>query len=452
MRKIFLILAVLLCTIHVSAANAEITRFHHLFLEDKVAFVLELSFDDGWIEDDVTVNLLFKYADDDEFILKEDGDYRNEEGFFVITKTETISDTQMLFEFLMPFSEFPDEERSYYPVIEVNHDDDSKRTNLDRYEIINLFDVSMLTSSDDDTVGIFAGDFFIEVHQIWDLSAIVDEQPENDHYLIFDVSLYNLSESQAHWTKNNFSVFIGDAEYVYDVGAASKLIDEYPLYHLLDYPGTDNVIDGHDRLDIKPNREINTILIFDVPYDLGRVDLYFKPTDNDDNTLELWINPLEDNTYSYADVTNTTVQILDDYTVEVDTILDAETGTIDNCNGTGNRISSREFAYSFSTETVINFNLDANFGVPIPFYGLAGILDASLQANYLQSESQTLSATYTEAFETPPGKTTNYEVVWYLVSLEGIIQVITPTEVFDIPFSVGDRVRGEVHVLPASDC
>ncbi|PJF21503.1 MAG: hypothetical protein CUN56_10760, partial [Phototrophicales bacterium] len=107
---------------------------------------------------------------------------------------------------------------------------------------------------------------------------------------------------------------------------------------------------------------------------------------------------------------------------------------------------------TFSTETQTLITFDANFGLPIPFRSLVGILDANLQASYEQQESNTLSASYSEAFETPPGKITNYEMVWYLVSLEGVIQVITPTEVFDVPFSIGNRVRGEVHILPATDC
>lgn len=303
------------------------------------------------------------------------------------------------------------------------------------------------------------GDIDMVINRVWTTAAVPGAKPQRDRFLVMEITLYNYGDKALPLVKYNFPNFLGERRAVPE--KMSQVGEAY--YPGVQYPPADRA---------NPHRmpalsEWETFLVYDMPAGLNDVAFAFEPP-GAAIPYGLILQPREDGEADFllAQVDNVDLVRIGDVTFfdsQIERIVDVETVALDNCMGTtplSQEVTrSRELNQiegSSQAETRQS-SLQAGPVVPIPFFRpLAAAINlevsnATTETDF-SGEFETRSETQTATLSAAPGTLANYQLVWYLASQEGALEVYLRDKVYAMPFVVGSALRMEVKALPPSPC
>lgn len=212
------------------------------------------------------------------------------------------------------------------------------------------------------------------------------------------------------------------------------------------YPGTQYVLDGHWEMQLGRVGPVPVFLVYDVPANFSQLEITFP---SDGTSVALWVNPIRNsNLYAFAPTGEVQIVGWNTYSESVEVVLDTETVSEENCLGAGVRRSSRAISRSVSSEVNIEVVASGELVVPLPL----SELQAAVRGRYERNENNAISFERREEFEIPVGTIANYEIIWYLSSIQGEMILRVRDEQYVIPFSLPQRLRADVRSLPMMQC
>ncbi len=461
------------------AVLAPISIFPTLKIEGEVAHELKkdgfaFAFDAAIYKmtDKETLVILYPLTREGEKIENagDDGNYKDESGHLMTEATVRPESEEHLasFDLFIPYNQFPNEVITYYPHIAV-FDVETARTIAE----IPLRDIeveSMLGSMviPEEGISIVANENqILQIRRIWETDEAGSTQAEEGVFLVMDATIYNYAEDERCYADHSIPAFLkqeGEED--------KKILPTYmgeirdAFYPLRNYPGTDVIGAREGPLCLKGYHKANTVLVYQLPGDLSELKMTFGPKSGnflglgdqvEPTEFRLWLQRQEGSEYSFAVVSvdgEAQITIVDWRLAETDIerVYDTEVVSLENCQGVASRKSTRTLTREVSITAKIEEEVFANFSIPVPIPLLNGILQTEVEKRSTTEENERLSFQISEEIEVPPGAIVNYEFVWYLVSAEGEMDAAIGDQIITIPFTLDDRIRGEVRSLPPSDC
>ncbi|HEX2906693.1 MAG TPA: tetratricopeptide repeat protein [Phototrophicaceae bacterium] len=305
------------------------------------------------------------------------------------------------------------------------------------------------------SVGIMAGDFDLEITRIWHTTSAQDKHPKNDIFLVLKIDLYNYSSKKIKMSKFDFPAFSDDKKY--DVTKFMYHIREEYYQDLRLYPPNDK-----DGMSFEPFQHWSTFVAYDLPADLSEISIEFSPT-GQKVKFKLWLNAHPDADYDYALAQINGQQVIQIqgvyFTDSIKDILSVDKISIENCKGSADAKETRSITYTtrrevrVSDSTTTNTEVGLQTPVPkVPNTYLEGKVKKQYYEEHTESTEETLAYTVSKEFAAAPGTHTNYEIIWYVVSKRGYIELLIEDQSFSIPFSIDERIEPEDRSLDQTPC
>jgi len=275
-------------------------------------------------------------------------------------------------------------------------------------------------------------------------------------WVVLDFVLYNDTASDIEVFDTDFVIFAGEQnrEIIPNADSTGAIRDLYYPQQVA-YPGTRYVLDGHPRLGVKANHQVNTLLAYEIPEDADNFLLRFT-SNGITKAVRVWFSPSTaslDYRFMLAEELadgSIDMEIMDFQitNVAVGETLDGEIIDIDNCGGAGERRSTRGIEVTEITSQNVKVDFFANINVPIPIINVQGQLTSSYSRDH-RSEYTQIS---TEEFVAPANSHVKYQIIWSRADITGTAVLRVGTELVEIPFTLTDRIRPTTQIIPTDPC
>lgn len=303
------------------------------------------------------------------------------------------------------------------------------------------------------------GDYDLVVRRVTAVDQASGDRPRRGLFLVIEITIFNNNLNQLCLKEENFLATLPDGttlepEKQYQVAAAYGFTVGYP---------------GDRPRCIAPYDKWETFLSYDVTAPVSEISITFTPaglstvyklllTANPATGVYDFI-PLEQDGAPLARIGQTT--IIDD---DIQEIIDPEPITINNCIGGGTvtqtiartHSETRERTVQVDTKTGVDVNLETQSHIPIgpvlTYLETRTNIYAEMQRSVSDNEAVTISKTESFAVEVPSATFANYEVVWYIVSVQTAVEVIVGDHTYSYIASATDSLRGEIRSLPPTPC
>lgn len=321
-----------------------------------------------------------------------------------------------------------------------------------------------LTFADADT-SVAADLVVFQVTDVFGLSSIGDRTVKSsvDQFLTIEAYIYNYSDSPVTVFKSDFkatfintnSIRINDVEP--DVDLMRVLKDE--RYSDRDWPAQNWRFDR--KFIIEPKRSKPIFLVYEVPKEITAFSLQFTPNNvNPPPTLGIWLPKSDNGKYSFFKVSTNNEPIFDfeflpETVTELLEVVDTRTESLDNCFGSSELERETGLDRTISLEIITTADsgeLGKLLNFLPGFQTFTAALGDLIGVHYERTEGEVMTFTDATRLRAAPGKHTEYRVTYYKVNLDGKIRIHIGDETFDVPYSIGDRLRTAVVSLPVIPC
>jgi hypothetical protein len=124
---------------------------------------------------------------------------------------------------------------------------------------------------------------------------------------------------------------------------------------------------------------------------------------------------------------------------------------VDNCFGTETITRTVSYTQEETTQLLIEDEkrLRLSFG-RLPVIGR--LIRAEIRDRHQTTEGTSTTKVHTESLSASPGTKPRWKLRWYLESLDGVMLLRLGDDVFEIPYTVKDRLRSELISIPSEPC
>ncbi len=330
--------------------------------------------------------------------------------------------------------------------------------------IPEVLDQLPLTFADADT-SVVAGLGVFQVTDVYGLSSIGSTSiaPTQQQYLTIEGYIYNYSDTDIVFYNSDFKATFLDTY-------STKLSNVEPSVELMrllkdekypdrDWPAQNWRVDRKFTVTAKHARSI--FLVYQVPTHITVMSLQFTPSNFDPPpALGIWFHKSANGSDVFFKVSSNDKPIykyefLPETVTEISEIVDSRTESLDNCFGNSEieRETGLDRTISLEIKTQIDPGDLANVLEFIPEFQPFGKIAGKLVSSYYnRNDGDVMTFTDATRLRAASGTHTVYRVTYYKVNLAGKIRIYIGDKSFDVPYTIGDRLRTDVVSLPPIPC
>lgn len=297
--------------------------------------------------------------------------------------------------------------------------------------------------------------YVFQITQMRELSLVGSRRPNtNKRFIEISGYVYNYSNEPITLHDIDFDLAYELDENAVTVQPSSELLailktTEKPN---LEYP--DRNLAFYSDFVVPAKTAKATLLIYEV--DSG-IDLYRLAFISDQQNLEIIGLPIEgDNEYLVYKVdTRASLDVefdVDRIVSRITKVIDVnEDVVVDNCFGTETITRTVSYTQEETTQLLIEDEqrLRLSFG-RLPIIGR--LIRADIRNRHQTTEGISTTKVHTESLSASPGTRPRWKLRWYYESLDGVMLLRLGDDVFEIPYTVKDRLRSELISIPSVPC
>ncbi len=321
-----------------------------------------------------------------------------------------------------------------------------------------------LTFADTDT-SVVAGLAVFQVTDVYGLSSIglASTAPAQQQYLTIEGYVYNYSDTDLTVYNSDFKATFIDTN-------STKLSDVEPVVELMrllkdakypdkDWPAQNWRVDRKFSVTAKHVRPI--FLVYQVPVEITAISLQFTPFNFvPPPVLGIWLPKSDSGNYTFFKVSSNDKptfkhEFLPETVTEITEVVDSRTESLDNCFG--NSEIERETGLDRTISLEITTSADSGELGPLlsflpGFQTFTKILGDLIGVHYERTQGEAMTFTDATRMRAASGTHTVYRVTYYKVNLAGKIRIYIGDKSFDVPYTIGDRLRTDIVSQPAIPC